>query len=305
MNASTQTDERGPEPGGSSPIPTRLAAVIGSPVAHSRSPAIHNAAFAACGLKWIYAAFEVAKGRVPQAVRGMRALEGFDGMSVTSPHKLTVANEVDRLSPEAMALGVVNTVVREADGRLRGECTDGAGLVASLAESDFDPSGRRCMILGAGGSARSIARSLARARAGEVVVVNRTRANAISTCAFAGPVGRVGEPAEVMAMDLVVNAIPVGRTGPSGGGDGDAVDESPAVDEGRASLIDVSLLSATQLVVDLNYYPLVTPLLEAADAQGARTANGLAMLVHQAALQFTLWTGCEAPLKAMWSAVES
>ncbi len=267
---------------------SKLAAVIGQPVAHSRSPAIHNAAFAALGLPWVYLAFEVAPGRVPQAVRGMRALAGFDGMSVTFPHKQAAAKEVDGLSPDALALGVVNTVVRDADGRLRGECTDGDGLVASLRESGFEPAGRRCCVVGAGGSSRSIVRSLARARAAEVVVVNRTRESAIRACAFAGPVGRVGDEDDLSAADLVVHATPVGmRGGPEG------------------LPFDAARLRPDQLVVDLVYDPPDTPLLGAARARGSTAVNGLGMLVHQAAIQFRLWTSEPAPLDAMWAAARS
>lgn len=266
---------------------TRLAAVIGSPVAHSLSPAIHNAAFAALGLPWTYLAFEVAPGRVAQAVRGMRALAGFDGMSVTAPHKLAAANEVDGLSPDAMALGVVNTVVRQPDGRLRGESTDGPGLLASLVDSGFDPVGRRCVVIGAGGAARAITRSLARSGAAEVMVVNRTRENAIRTCAFAGAVGRVGEPQDVVNAELVVNATPLGMIG----GDDDRL------------VLDPAHLREGQLVVDLVYDPPLTPFLQAARDRGATAVNGLGMLVHQAALQFSLWTGEDAPLGAMWAAV--
>ncbi|MGQ0744401.1 MAG: shikimate dehydrogenase [Acidimicrobiales bacterium] len=265
----------------------RLAAVIGQPVAHSRSPAIHNAAFAATGLNWTYVALEVAPNRVPQAIRGMAALGGFDGMSITHPHKQGAAREVDRASPDAVSLGVINTVVREADGRLRGENTDGTGLVASLLADDFDPGGRRCVILGAGGSARAIARALSRARAADVAVVNRTRANAIATCAFAGPVGRVGQAEDVERADLVINATPIGMTG------------------GPEGLpVEAEHLHSGQMVVDLIYEPEQTALLVAAAGAGARTANGLGMLVHQAAAQFLLWTGVPAPLSVMWGAAQ-
>lgn len=264
---------------------TRLAAVIGSPVAHSRSPAIHNAAFAALGLPWTYLAFEVPPGRTSAAVRGMRALVGFDGMSVTFPHKMAAAKEVDQLSPTALALGVVNTVVREDDGRLRGECTDGDGFVASLRASSLDPAGWRCVVVGAGGSARAIVRSLAQAKAAEVIVVNRTLDNAIKACSFAGAVGRVGDPSDASGADLVVNATPLGM---SGGTEGFPVDPS--------------LLSADQVVVDLVYEPAETPFGEAARARGARVMNGLGLLVHQAAVQFELWTGEPAPLEVLWAA---
>lgn len=283
----------------------RLAAVIGLPVVHSRSPAIHNAAFAALGLGWTYLAFDVPTGRVPQAVRGMRALVGFDGMSVTYPHKLAVAKEVDQLSPDSLALGVVNTVVRDPDGRLRGDSTDGPGFVASLAASDFDPGGKRCLIIGAGGSARAIVRSLARAGAAEVAVLNRTRENAIKACSFGGAVGRIGAPEDAARADLVVNATPLGMTSPvrvPTTAEGEAAHERAADENANRLPLAADLLGPHQLVVDLVYDPPITPFMVAATTAGAKAVNGLGLLVAQAALQFTLWTGEPAPLEVMRAA---
>jgi shikimate dehydrogenase len=131
---------------------TRLAAVIGDPIRHSRSPAIFNAAFAAAGLDWAYLAFEVPAGGAAGALDAVRAL-GIEGLSVTMPHKSDVAELVDECSPQAERLGAVNCVVRRGD-RLVGHNTDVAGFVASLrADAGFDPAGRRCVVLGAGGAA--------------------------------------------------------------------------------------------------------------------------------------------------------
>ncbi|MBA2283500.1 MAG: quinate/shikimate dehydrogenase, partial [Acidimicrobiia bacterium] len=134
---------------------TRIAGVIGSPVRHSLSPAIHNAAFAACGLDWAYAAFEVAPDDAARALDGMRAL-GLGGLSVTTPHKDAVAGLVDDLTDVAAALGAVNCVVPLGDGRLRGTNTDGEGFVASLRRAGTEPAGRRFCVLGAGGAARAV-----------------------------------------------------------------------------------------------------------------------------------------------------
>lgn len=269
---------------------TRLAAVIGSPVRHSLSPALMNAAFAAAGVDWVYVALEVEAGRLPDALVGMRAL-GVSGLSVTTPHKQSAAACVDGLSEDAERLGAVNCIVNE-DGVLVGHNTDGGGFVRSLAAvHSFDPAGRRCVLLGAGGAARSIALALGRAGAADVAVVNRTRTRAEIAGDLAGPAGRVVEPGDVVdvigAADLVVNATSVGMGESS-------PPELP---------IDPTSLHAGQLVVDIVYRPLVTPLLAAAADRGASTGNGVAMLAHQAALQFELWTGVEAPIDVMSSAV--
>ncbi|HEX3622043.1 MAG TPA: shikimate dehydrogenase [Acidimicrobiales bacterium] len=264
---------------------TRLAAVIGSPVRHSLSPAMHNAAFAALGLDWAYLALEVRPGDVPAALAGVRAL-GLGGLSVTIPHKAAVAAEVDELTPTAAAIGAVNTVVPLGDGRLRGDNTDGAGFLASLADEGFDPAGRHCLVLGAGGAARAVVHALAGAGAAEVVVVNRSPARAEEAAALAATVGRVGSPADVAAADLVVNATPVGLAG----SDSDVAAVLP---------LDPALLGPGQLVVDLVPNPAVTPWMVAARAGGAGVAGGLGMLVHQGALAFELWTGRPAPLGVM------
>ena len=264
---------------------TRLAAVIGSPVRHSLSPAMHNAAFGALGLDWVYVACEVAPGAVAAALAGMRAL-GLGGMSVTIPHKAAALAEVDEATEAARAIGAVNTVVPLADGRLRGENTDGAGFLASLADVGFSPAGQTCAVLGAGGAARAVVHALAGAGAAEVVVVNRTPARGEETAALGRGVGRLGGAADVEPVDLVVNATPLGLAGrdPS----------DLAVDPAR--------LRPGQLLVDLVPNPAVTPLMRAAGERGVRVAGGLGMLVHQGALAFELWTGHRAPVEVMRAA---
>lgn len=262
---------------------TRVAGVIGDPVRHSLSPALHNAAFRALDLDWIYLAFEVAAGDGAAAVEAMRTL-GIDGLNVTMPHKADVARAVDRLSPVAERLGAVNTVVRRG-GVLVGESTDGEGFVAALRQDEgFDPVGKRCLVLGAGGAARAVVLSLADAGAASVVVAGRTPEKVADAAALAGDRGRVGAAEEAGDADLVVNATPVGM-----GGD-------------TAVPLDPELLGPGQVVVDLVYHPLVTPLVEAARARGVVAVNGLGMLIHQAALAFRLWTGEDPPLEVMSAA---
>ena len=224
----------------------------------------------------------MAPGDAVVAVAGARAL-GIDGLSVTMPHKEAVIPALDRLSPTAERLGAVNTITRRA-GLLVGESTDGPGFVDALRQDEgFDPGGRRCVVLGAGGAARAVVLALAAAGAAEVVVVNRTAARAETAAALAGGVGRVGSADDVAGADLVVNATPVGM-------DGDALP------------LDAERLGPGQLVVDLVYHPAVTPLVAAARARGASAVNGLGMLIHQAAHAFRMWTAQDPPLEAMSAA---
>ena len=246
---------------------------------------MHNAAFAELGLDWVYVACEVAPGAVGAAFAGARAL-GFGGLSVTIPHKAAALVEVDEASAAARAVGAVNTVVALADGRLRGETTDGAGFLASLADEGFDPAGRTGAVVGAGGAARAVVHALAEAGAVEVVVLNRTPARGEEAAALAGVAGRVGTPADLERVDLVVNATPLGLAGGYPG----------------VLPVDPSLLGPGQLLVDLVPNPAVTPLMRAARERGARVAGGLGMLVHQGALAFELWTGRPAPLGVMRAA---
>lgn len=263
---------------------TRVAGVIGDPVRHSLSPAIHNAAFAEAGLDWAFLAFEVADGDAPAAVHAARVL-GIDGLSVTMPHKATVIEALDRLTPTAERLGAVNAIVREGS-ELVGHSTDGAGLVDALAfDEGVRVEGKQCVVLGAGGAARAVILALADAGAAQVVVVNRTAGNAERAAALAGEVGTVGTQDAVAAADVVINATPLGMVG-----------------QADASAVDPALFHAGQLFVDLVYAPPVTPTMRAARAAGAHAVGGLGMLVHQAAHAFTLWTGQDAPLPAMSAA---
>jgi shikimate dehydrogenase len=265
---------------------TRVAAVIGDPVRHSLSPAIHNAAFTALGLDWVYVALEVPTGEGAAAVTAMRTL-GIEGMNVTMPHKSDVARAVDRLSDTARTLEAVNTIHR-VRGDLVGESTDGEGFVRSLREDEgLDPAGRRFLVVGAGGAARAVVLAVAAAGAREVVVAARRTDRAESCAALAGAAGRAGSPDEAGDVDVVVNATPIGMA------------EVAPLDPRDATPVDPDRLAAGQLVVDLIYSPLVTPLVAAARARGIAAVNGVGMLIHQAALSFRLWTGEDAPLAAM------
>jgi shikimate dehydrogenase len=266
--------------------------VIGDPVRHSLSPLLHNAAFRALDLDWVYLAFEVAPADLARAVDGMRAL-GVDGLSVTMPHKTEMVGLVDHVSATAEALDAVNCVARRR-GALVGHNTDGDGFADALQlDEGFDIAGRRAVVLGAGGAARAVIRAVGQAGAAEVVVVNRTADRGEQAAALAGSVGRTGPPEAAKDADIVVNATSVGM-GNLLTPDGRPAPHFP---------IDPELLQPGQLVVDLVYEPIVTPLLEAARHRGAATVNGVGMLIHQAAHAFRLWTAEDPPLEVMSAAV--
>lgn len=238
------------------------------------------------GLDWAYLALPVADGQGANAIEAMRTF-GLDGLSVTMPHKQSVAAAVDKRTAAVTALGACNCVARDGD-LLVGHNTDGDGFVAALrAEAGIDLGGTRVAIFGAGGAARAIIDSVGRAGADQILVVNRTIDTAESAAELAD-VAVVSEASEVTDVDVIVNATAVGMEG------GPNADALP---------MDADLLSASHVVVDIVYQPLQTPLMHAAAERGATVVGGLGMLVHQAALQFELWTGFDAPIDAMTAAV--
>ena len=263
---------------------TRVAAVIGSPIRHSLSPALHNAAFRQLGIDWVYVAFHVEHGEAQRAVDAMRVFE-IAGLSVTAPHKESIVLAVDALSPAAEALRSVNTVVVDGAGALVGHSTDGAGFIASLSAAGVGVGGRNVCLLGAGGAGRAIADALANSGAARVAVVNRSPEPAAFAASLAGTVGVVGTTADIRDADIVVNATSVGM----------GSEELPC---------DPALLRAGQVVADVVYHPRHTALLRAAAAAGATTVDGLGMLVHQAALQQQLWHGMLPDIAAMAEAAE-
>lgn len=279
---------------------TRVAGVIGDPIRHSLSPVLHNAAFAALALDWVYVAFHVAEGEGKGAVDAMRTLD-LAGLSVTMPHKADAARAVDRLGPVAAALGVVNTVSWSGHGpgaELVGESTDGAGFVDSLHDDGLDPAGKTCAVLGAGGAARAVTLALATAGAAAVTVVARRPDQAESAASLGGPAGRAAAPGSLRQVlgeaDVVVNATPVGMRGEAGVG--------RAAVGGLPFDLDPAWIRPEHFVADLVYAPAATPLLVVARNRGAARSNGLGMLIHQAARQVELWTGRTPPLDAMSAA---
>ena len=265
---------------------TAVAGVIGDPVRHSLSPILHNTAYTALGIDLVYVAFPVPDGATAAALEAARALQ-LVGLSVTMPHKTAAAAGCDELTPEAAALESVNTVTRRADGTLSGASTDGAGFLASVREAGHDLAGRAVLLLGAGGAARAVAHALG--HAGAHVTVAARRADAADRAARLGRGSTVAWDDRVEAAvrsDVVVNATPVGMSN-------------------AALVLPEAGLRPGQVVVDLVYHPLDTPLLCAARERGAATVDGLGMLVHQAGLQVRAWTGRDAPTDAMRAAAEA
>ena len=257
---------------------TKVAAVIGDPIGHSRSPEIHNAAFPAAGLDWVYVALRVSAADLADALSGFRAA-GIAGLSVTMPHKASIASLLDGLSPTAATLGAVNCVTRDG-GAFVGHNTDGEGLLDALREVGFDPQGRRCLVVGAGGAARAAVLALGVAGASEIGVAARRPGASAAAAVLGGSAGHSVEP-DAGPYELVVNATPLGM---------EPGDPPPVPLEG---------IRPGQTVVDLVYAARMTPLLQAAAAVGATWVDGLCPLLHQAARAFELWTGHPAPLDVM------
>lgn len=284
---------RAPRPGGrlgTWPASTTVVVgVIGDPVEHSLSPALHNAALVELGLDWAYVAFPVPSGRGQAAVAAMVDL-GIRGLSVTMPHKVGAAMACERLSPVAERLGVVNTV-SNLGGQLVGDSTDGPGFIDALADLGWSPERKRCLVLGAGGAARAVVLSLGSAGAERVGVVARRPEQALDVARLAGEAGSVATIDAADEADLVVNATPVGMAG-----------VAPLATGGLPLGLDPAKLGPGQLVADLIYAPATTELLALARSRGAATCNGLGMLIHQAARQVKIWTGRDVPVEVMSAA---
>lgn len=264
--------------------------LLGHPVGHSLSPVMQNAAFEAAGLAVRYEPCDVAPQDLPAAVAALRA-EGVWGANVTVPHKEAMLGLVDDLEPDARTLGAVNTVVR-AGAELRGANTDAVGFAASLREAGVQVTGRRVLLLGAGGAGRAVAWALLRQDVRELRVWNRTRARAEAlVAALDDPRAGVAEAARVGDAALVVNTTSVGMA--RGGRDPDA------------SPLEGAWPARAGVAVDAVYRPRATRFLRDAAAAGWRPVDGLGMLLHQGAASFEAWTGRGAPRAAMRAALEA
>lgn len=265
---------------------TRLTGIIGMPVGHSLSPAMHNAAFAACGLNWAYLAFPVEPANVAAAIRGLAAL-GCAGLNVTIPHKRAVLASCSSATDAVGAIGAANTLIPDGKGGFRADNTDAEGFQRALDEAvGGDVSGGRVLMIGAGGAARAVAHAV-RLRGGRLLVANRTPERALE---LGEPVPFTRDALNAAAAEatLVVNASSLGM------GSDDVPPELP-----------LDGIGPGQVVNDLVYRPGGTPWLEAAAARGARTVDGLGMLLHQGAAAFERWTGEAAPVDVMRAALLS
>jgi shikimate dehydrogenase len=255
---------------------TKIFGILGRPVTHSLSPAMHNAAFRHLGINAVYVAFPVTD--LPQAVSGLRGL-AIGGVSVTIPFKEEIIPLLDALDPQAAEIGAVNTVVNR-DGRLIGYNTDCLGAVTSL-QARINLNGQHVLILGAGGASRAIAFGIIRA-GGRVTLTDVDQPRAAALVKDLGAKAIPPDAVDRCPAAILVNATPVGMT--------------PDID---GIPINPELLARFQVVMDIVYQPLTTRLLREAQARSCATIDGLQMLIHQATAQFELWTGRQAPAEVM------
>jgi len=268
---------------------TKVCGIIGDPIEHTMSPVMHNAAFRKLGLDYVYLPFHVRQEELGKAIDGMRALN-IRGLNVTIPHKVSIIPLLDKLDSLAEKIGAINTIVNE-DGVLTGYNTDATGFLQALLERRVRPEGKKVVILGAGGASRAISFILTE-RGANLFVLNRQLARAED---LAGRIAQVfsknvsaqelNEENLKMALaraDILINATSVGMV--------PDVNETP---------VPAELLKPGLIVFDIVYNPIQTRLLKEAEAVGAKTIDGLEMLVWQGALAFEKWTGQKAPLDLM------
>ena len=260
---------------------SKLAGIMGWPVAHSRSPALHNFWIEAHGVDGVYVPLPVRPEQLETALRALPTL-GFRGCNLTIPHKQLALAIVDRVESVARRIGAINTVIVGPDGSLEGRNTDAYGFRESLREGapDWDPAGKLAVVLGAGGAARAVVAALIEGRAMEIRVVNRTAARAeVLARELAGRATRVTarawseRDAALADAGLLVNTTSLGMT------------DEPGLE------IDLAQLPLSAIVMDVVYVPLETPLLAAARQRGHRTVDGLGMLLHQGRPGFEAWFG--------------
>ncbi|MEG6615863.1 shikimate dehydrogenase [Peptococcaceae bacterium 1198_IL3148] len=271
---------------------TILCGLFGHPVAHSFSPAMHNAAFNALKMNWVYLPFNVEPQHLQQAVAAIKSLH-LAGVNVTIPHKEAVISLLDELTPAAQNIGAVNTIVNQ-NGRLLGHNTDGAGFTKALvAEFQFAAAGKSVVILGAGGAAKAVAVQLALEGVKNITIVNRalSKAEAIASNLSKFPVNvqlLTWDQQEILARkmsnaDLIVQTTNIGM--------------HPHVDQ--CVPVPKGVLHSNQVVCDLIYNPVETVFLKQAMMAGAKATNGLGMLLYQGAMAFEAWTGATAPVNVM------
>jgi shikimate dehydrogenase len=269
---------------------TQICAIIGNPVGHSLSPAIHNAAFDALDLDFVYVAFRVED--VKNALAGMKSLENFRGMSVTIPHKVEIMDLVDEISDLDRHIGSINTVISE-NGKLMGLGTDGPGAFKAIRDAGVALEGQKVLMLGSGGAARAIAFTLAQnaGLAGLVLLdIDEAMLRQLASDLAAGTDTPIGSDMLTDALlarhmqesDLIIHCTPVGM--------------HPNED---SSLVPVELFRPEQVIFDVVYTPLKTKLIADAESRGLKTISGVEMFINQAILQFERFTGADAPEEIM------
>ena len=268
---------------------TKICGVIGNPIQHTLSPTIQNSAFNHLNLDFIFLAFKVKTAELEMAIQGMRSL-GIHGLNVTMPHKNKVINYLDEIDSTVESLNSANTIVNKK-GRLLGFSTDGIGAVKALQENGVDLSSSKVVLLGAGGAGRAIAFSIAD-KVKDLIVLNRDIKKVknleldlklkFDKNIHYETLSQDSIQKNLRSSDLLINATNVGM-GPNS----------------KLSIVDPKLLKSDLTVMDIVYNPLETKLLSDAKIVGAKTINGLEMLIYQGAASFELWTGRKAPIEIM------
>ena len=273
---------------------SELVGVFGHPVAENPTIVMQEAAFKALGLNWRYLNIEVLPEDLERAVQGLRAMN-FAGINCTIPHKVAVLEFLDEVAPDAKLMGAVNTIVRDGN-KLIGHNTDGKGFIRALADANLEPKGQRVVVLGAGGAARAITVELALRGASHITVVNRDEARGATLVKLLNDASNAKAefvhwtesyvvPAETT---LLVNATSIGLY--------------PNITE-RPNL-EYESITSNMVVCDVIPNPPRTPFLQEANTRGAKTLDGLGMLVYQGAIAFKMWTGQEADVNVMREALE-
>lgn len=268
---------------------TKVCGVIGDPIEHTLSPIIHNAAFSTLQLDYVFLAFRVKRDEIENAVNGLRSLN-MHGLNVTMPHKSAVTRFLDRIDAFAQIVNSVNTIINK-ENKLFGFNTDGVGALKALRENGVDPKGKKVLLLGAGGTARAIAYTIAK-EADELAILNRTLKPAQDLCKLleqkinkkiiAGSLSPKEMQQNLKDSDILINATSIGI--------------EPKVDE---SLVNPRMLRSNLSVMDVIYNPTETKLVRDAMALGAKVVSGIEMLIYQGAASFEIWTGKTAPIEVM------
>ncbi len=269
---------------------TRICAVIGNPVAHSLSPALHNAAFQELGLDFIYVAFRVED--LKSALAGMRALENFRGMSITIPHKIEAMKYLDEIAEADRSIGSINTIINEK-GRLIGMGTDGPGALKALVDAGVSLDTKSVLMLGSGGAARAIAFTLAlKSGLSKLTILDINEGmlqglaadlkSGTSACIEFAALTEKTLAGAMEQADVIINCTPIGMHPKEG-----------------VSLVPAKLFRPGQVVFDVVYTPLETKLLADAGSRGLQVISGVEMFINQAVLQFREFTGVDAPVEVM------